>query len=170
MTNAVCTFLRRDHDDIDRGLVHLLDPSTRVDEVPGLLEVVRLALAVHVAAQSKMFETLVHALSPVGSIRLLVRQSRVDHAAQRRRADALASMRPGSVGFHEQVSELRSALLRHGRSLDELEWILRDHVSPRLRQQLASEYVTERMRVLASTSPHLAADRRHSAPGQWHND
>jgi hypothetical protein len=157
MTFDVCALVRRDHDDLDRALGAMVDPATAPKELTNLLEVFRLALAVHTASEAKVLDLLVDADRGLG---VLATAIRIEHTTQRATADALVSIRPASLGWYDCALELRVLVLDHAARSEQLRWTLEDHVSYRVQRQLAAEYATERMRVLASTSPLILAKRR----------
>ena len=160
MGNDVCALVRRDHDDIDRAFSAMVDPATPPKELSNLLEVLRLALAVHSAAEAKVLELLLTRAEGPRSLPSLASQSRLEHVAQRAAADAMTRLRPGSIGWYEHTIELRVLVLEHAVRADTWRWSLLEHVSPELSQVLVGEYATERLRVLASTSPLALAHQR----------
>lgn len=165
MGNDVCVLVRRDHDDIDRAFSAMIDPATPPKELSNLLEILRLALAVHSAAEAKVLDLLLTRAEGPRSLPSLASQSRLEHVAQRSAADALTRLRPGSLGWYEHTIELRVLVLEHAVRADQLRWTVLEHVSPELQKLMGSEYATERMRVLASTSPlALAHQRDHAIP------
>jgi hypothetical protein len=160
MGNDVCVLMRRDHDDIDRAFSAMIDPATPPKELSNLLEVVRLALAVHSAAEAKVLDLLLANFEGPRSLPSLAGQSRLEHIAQRAATDALVRLRPGSIGWYEHTIELRVLVLEHAVRVDMWRWSLLEKVSPELSRVLVSEYATERLRVLASTSPLAIAQQR----------
>jgi len=165
MGNDVCALVRRDHDDIDRAFSAMIDPATPPKELSNLLEILRLALAVHSAAEAKVLDLLIARAEGPRSLPSLVSQSRLEHVAQRAAADALVRLRPASIGWYEHAIELRVLVLEHAMRADQMRWRVLEHVSPALHGMLGSEYATERLRVLASTSPlAIAHQREHAIP------
>ncbi len=157
MTLDVCALVRRDHDDLDRALSAMVDPATRPNELSDLLDVFRLALAVHTAAEARVLDLLVEGERDLAG---LAAGARVDHCTQRAAADALVSVRPASLRWYDGALELRVLVLDHAARAERLRWTLEDRVPFRLQRQLAAEYATERLRVLASTAPLMLARRR----------
>jgi hypothetical protein len=153
MIPDVCELMRRDHDDLDRGLIAMADPTTPIEEMSSLVDILKLALAVHVAAEAKVFESLVAALPGPLPLRLVDAQTRDDHARQTQALDALALARPGSDAWFACALELRVLVLEHTQRVELIRWVLQDHVPLGMHRKLASDYATERMRVLARTSP-----------------
>jgi hypothetical protein len=159
----VCELVRRDHDDMDRAFSLMVDPSTTPKELSNLLEILRLALAVHTAAEAKVLELLVTRMNGPRALGMLVTQTRLEHVAQRAGVDALTRIRPASIAWYEYALELRVLVLDHAGRADQLRWTLEDHVPRELHRVLGSEYATERLRVLGSTSPMIVAQCRDAA-------
>jgi hypothetical protein len=153
----VCVLVRRDHDDLDRALAAMVDPATPPKELANLLDVFRLALAVHTAAEAKVLDLLVESDR---RLTVLATSTRVEHMTQRATADALVAARPGSIGWYDGALELRILVLDHAARAEQLRWTLEDYVTPPGQRRLAAEYATERLRVLASTSPLVLAKSR----------
>jgi hypothetical protein len=76
-----------------------------------------------------------------------------EHVAQQVAVDALAATRPGSDNWYARALELRVLVLDHATRAELARWTLQDHVPTALHHTLAHDYATERMRVLARTSP-----------------
>jgi hypothetical protein len=152
MVPDVYGLVRRDHDDLDRALVVMADPTTATDELAPLLDIFRLALSVHVAAEAKVFATLLEAVARPDALRRVVAEAREEHAEQHRLVDALGAARPGSERWYALVLELRVLVLDHATRAELARWTLQD-LEPLVHRRLAHDYATERMRVLARTSP-----------------
>ncbi|HSN31000.1 MAG TPA: hypothetical protein VLT45_32160 [Kofleriaceae bacterium] len=155
--------MQRDHEDIDRAFAAMVDPATEPNEMIWLLECARLAMAVHSAAELKVMDSLARRrdVSPMSPIfELLAMQSRQEHAAQRAAADDLTTVRPATIRWYDKAFEVRATAAEHAGRADHLRWTLLDHVPADVRAAAAAEYATERMRVLASSSPHAIARRR----------
>lgn len=155
----LCALVRRDHDDLDAALGAMVNPATPPKELANLLEIFRLALAVHTATQSRIVAALLKRIAGPPTLRMIAEQCRIEHVEQRAAADALTMLRPGSIGWYESALELRVSVLDHSARGEYARWTLLDHVPPDLQRTLAGEYAVERMRVLASTSPIREAAR-----------
>lgn len=162
MTLDVWGLVRSDHEDLDRALTAMVDPATRPKELANLLEVFRLALAVHTAAEAAVLDLLLSRVRAPRTLGMLATQTRVEHVAQRMAAETLLGVRPASLDWYHHALELRVLVVDHAFRANHTRWTLLDHVPADVRRTLASEYATERMRVLASTSPLLLAQRRDS--------
>lgn len=166
MTLDVWGLVRADHEDLDRALVAMVDPATRPKELTNLLEVFRLALAVHTAAEAAVLDLLLSRMRAPRALGMLATQTRAEHVAQRTAAEALMGVRPASLDWYQHALQLRVLFVDHTFRADHARWTLLDHVPAEVRRTLASEYATERMRVLASTSPLLVAQRRDATTNE----
>ena len=137
----------------------MVNPATPPKELVNLLEIFRLALAVHTATETRILAALVKRVSGPRTLQLISEQCRIEHLEQRNAADALTMVRPGSIAWYESALELRVTVLDHMTRGEYSRWTLQDHVPLELQHRLASEYAPERMRVLASTSPIREAAR-----------
>jgi hypothetical protein len=155
--------VRRDHDDIDRAFAAMVDPATPPKELSNLLEVLQLALAVHTAAEAKVMELLLARSQGPRTLSMLVTQTRLEHVAQRAGVESLTRIRPASIAWYEYALELRVLVLDHAGRAEQLRWTFEDHVPFHLQRLLGSEYATERLRVLGTTSPLATAQRRDAA-------
>ncbi len=157
MVPELSALIRSDHTDLDRALVAMVEPSTPNAELVSLLEAFRLALAVHVAAEVKVLDTLPTLVSPIPVMRELIAQTRGEHVSQQAAAETLSRVIPGTCAWYARALELRVLVLDHSARAELLRWTLNDHVPAKIRRELAGLYATERMRVLGTTSPILTA-------------
>jgi len=138
----------------------MVDPNTSPKELATLLDIFRLALAVHTASEAKLLETLLARVRGPRTLAMLALQTRIEHVAQRAAADALVAVRPASIGWYDATLELRVTVMDHAARAEQTRWTLEDHVPLEIQKTLAAEFATERMRVLASTSPIVLAQSR----------
>ena len=155
--------VRADHDDLDHGLRAMLDERTVEKELVGLLEVFRLALAVHAVAEAIVFRSLLVRLKHPSILEMMFCQAADEHLVQYNAAEQLSLVRPASLEWYRRVLELRARVLDHASRAELVRWTLQDHVSLPAHHALASQYATERLRVLARTSPLAVAQRQRSA-------
>lgn len=156
----LCALVRRDHDDLDCALSAMVNPATPPKELGNLLEIFRLALAVHTATEARILDTLVERVAGPPVLKLVVDQCRDEHVVQRAAADALTLVRPGSLGWYDAALDLRALVIDHAGRAESMRWTLDDCIPADIHAALAREYAVERMRVLANTSPINEAQRR----------
>jgi len=77
MATDLLDLLRRDHEDLDKGLTALLDPDLPIPQLRTTLDGVRLGLAAHAEAEDIVFHATL-ARSSAGRVLTLV----IDEAAQ----------------------------------------------------------------------------------------
>ena len=146
--------VRRDHDDLDHALRMMVDTATSLRELPDLLDVFRLALAVHYVAQARALDSLLRLPTrPPNALRSIIAQLRVEHATQQSAADELARIEPGTARWYDGVLQLRIAVLDHATREVYFRSSLEQHVPAEMRRMLAGRFATERLNVLATTSP-----------------
>ncbi|HEX5061200.1 MAG TPA: hypothetical protein VFV99_17660 [Kofleriaceae bacterium] len=144
---------RRDHDDLDRALRAILDPKTAAREAANLLDVFRLALAVHLVAETRVHSTLLALVRPPAALRSQIAQLRREHDVQQETAERLAELEPCSDAWYCGALELRVHVLDHAKREDYFRAALDDYVPSAVSRGLGAEYATERMKLLATTSP-----------------
>jgi hypothetical protein len=166
MLPDVCGLVGRDHDDLDRAIEAMVDPRTTADELVTLLDVLKLALAVHITAESKMFETLFGIIREPRPVRLIGEQVNEEHASQQASVDALALVTPATPEWYERALDLRVLLFEHATRAELMRFTLLDEVPLPQHRALAHDYATERMRMLGKTSPiALAREQLRRAAG-----
>lgn len=131
----------------------MLAPDTPPREVSNLLDIFRMCLAVHLIAESRVFEMVVSIVRPPPALRLQIAQLRNEHVAQQRTAELLARIEPCTEQWSTVALELRVLLLDHAKREDYLRSTLDDHVPSGLSRGIAAQYATERMQLLGTTSP-----------------
>lgn len=156
-----CALVKADHDDHERALSAMVDPATPPDELSNLLDTLQLALAIHGTAEAKVLDLLRSSVRHPRDLGLAVAEARLEHVAQRSGTHELTRIRPGSLGWYERALVFRVRMDEHARRTEETLRKLRDYIPVDVQRRLAGEYATERMRMLATTSPLLVADRRY---------
>ena len=125
-----------------------------VADLPELLDVFRLALAVHIVAEARVLHTLLEVVTtPRDALRWVVSQVQREHALHNAAAEDLTAIAPGSARWYDCASRLRSDVLDHATRADLMRGSFEAHLSSTERRMLASRFATERMRVLSTTSP-----------------
>lgn len=141
----------------------MVEPSTSKRELTSLLDIFRLGLAIHLVAEARVFTTLVSFVRPPPTLRLQIAQLRNEHAAQQVAADQLLALEPGTDAWFNCALELRVMVLDHAKREEYLRSSLDDHIPLSINKGLVGQYATERMRLLATTSPMALARATHAA-------
>ena len=146
--------VRRDHADLDRALIAMTSTTTPVGELSELLDVFRLALAVHIVAEACVLDVLLGVVTtPRDALRWAIAQVQQEHALQQAVAEDLETIEPGSAAWYDRAVKLRIDVLDHATHAELMRGSLEAHLSCDDRRMLASRFATERMRVLSTTSP-----------------
>ena len=131
----------------------MLDHETPPCEAVNLLDVFRLGLAVHLVAETRVLSTLVALVRPPPALRLQIAELRREHDVQQQAAERLAELEPCTDTWYARSLELRVLVLDHAKREDYLRAALDDYVPSAVGRGLVAEYATERMKLLATTSP-----------------
>lgn len=142
--------LARDHDQLDRTLVFLMEPSTRAADRHAALDAARISFAAHADAEAAvLYGALGHVCDGKHDMARLVAEVLAAHRVQEsilRRMDA--------TGHDDEwmcaTVRLRRTLMRHAsEEQNRLLRTLRDHIPPYEFQRLAGGYAAEKMRALS---------------------
>jgi hypothetical protein len=154
MAKDFLALLRRDHDELDRGLTELVEPSTHVGEMRVTLDGVRLGLAAHSEAEDIVLSVVLTWFEAPPRLQVLAAQGRAAHLAQEAALAALVGSRPGSNAWRDRALELRDLVRSHASEEEsQLLPLLREHAPDHLFQSLAGRFATERLRQLAMLQP-----------------
>jgi hypothetical protein len=152
MATDFLTLMRRDHDDLDRGLAALLTPAITTTELRCALDGVRLGLTAHTEAEDIV---LAVALGDRVSSELaaLLREARGAHRGQEGALTSLVCTPPGTPTWRKRAGELRLAVASHAEW--EEHWLVPalQRVAPHAYDRLAGAFATERLRQLAMQAP-----------------
>jgi hypothetical protein len=157
--NDLFALIRRDHHDLDLALAAMVNPKTPIHELETLVEVFQLALAVHVAAELRIASAMLSCADPPLNVRAMLLQSRKEHIDQNAAGEQLARLTAGSTTWYERALELRVSVLDHAWWVDYATPSVSIALPTSAMPDLSARYATERMRVLADTSP-LATARK----------
>jgi hypothetical protein len=153
MAMDIRTLLRRDHDDLERGLSELLDPSATIAQIRSTLDGVRLGLTAHGEAEDIVFWSAIQNSSSADVLEQLIAESRDAHLEQESALAALVCAPLGSATWHDRAIRLRDLIAAHARYEEEhLVAALRE-LAPEIYGKLAGRFATERLRQLAMLQP-----------------
>ena len=100
----------------------MLESRTPVEDLPVLLDLFKLALAVHVAAEGKVLGSMVVRSMAPASLRALAAEAHREHVEQQRATDALATQPPGSDAWYASALELRVLVADHASRAELSRW------------------------------------------------
>jgi hypothetical protein len=150
MPTDFLTLLQRDHVDLQKELMLLLDPSATVVELRGSLDGVRLGLTAHAEAE----DIVLGRFESVSPLDVLVAQARAAHLVQESALSALVSARPGTAAWRDRARRLHDLVQHH--AVEEEQCLLpglRLHAPREVYDALAGAFATERLRQLAMLQP-----------------
>jgi hypothetical protein len=151
---GLAALLRRDHDDIARGLDELADPGATLAQIRGALDGVRLGLLAHSEAEDIVMDRAVATLARPAPIAALVARARAAHLEQEGALSALVCAVPGTQMWRDRALALK-ALVREHAAYEEVHVLaaIERAASPDAFARLAGEFATERLRQLAMLQP-----------------
>jgi len=137
-----------DHEQLDRQIVALLEPSATVGERDDMLDVARVSFAAHADAEASVLHGALAQVTVKHDLVELVAQVLAEHRVQEailRRMDA----RMGGEEWVLATVRLRRSLTTHGaRETATIQSSFRDSLPALEYQRLGQRYVTERLRAL----------------------
>ena len=142
--------VQRDHVDVQKELMRLLDPMATRPQLSAALDGVRLGLVAHAEAE----DIVLGRFDAIAALEPVLAEARAAHLAQESALAALVSARPGTAVWRDRAVHLREMIRRHALR-EELELVpaLRFHSPRELYQGLAGAFATERLRQLAMLQP-----------------
>lgn len=150
MPTDFLTLLQRDHVDLQKELMLLLDPRATVAELSGSLDGVRLGLTAHAEAE----DIVLGRVEMISALGVLIAQARAAHLVQEGALSALVSARPGTVAWRDRARRLHDLVQLH--AVEEEQCLLpalRLHTPREVYDSLAGAFATERLRQLAMLQP-----------------
>ena len=141
-----------DHDEISRLLDAIVTPSAPRSHVIDALDGLRLAVLAHTIAEARTMRGLAK-LEPLPRVLEHAAETCVEHAAHQASVDTLVRENLFAPSWWELAVDLRKRMVDHAFWIERTTMLLSECVPLHLQAQLARTYATERMRVLATTSP-----------------
>jgi hypothetical protein len=144
------TLVQRDHVDVQKELMRLLDPAATRAQLSAALDGVRLGLVAHAEAE----DIVLGRFDAIAALEPVLADARAAHLNQESALAALVSARPGTAVWRDRAVHLRELIRRHALR-EELELLpaLRLHAPREIYQSLAGAFATERLRQLAMLQP-----------------
>src|SRR5678809_331957 len=101
----LCGVVRDAHHDLTRILVTMHGLTTSSDQLLARLESLQLMIRIHAGAEARVYEVMLDAIPGDEILMSLAHTADDEHLDHVAAADALASGRPGSLAWHEQIRE-----------------------------------------------------------------
>lgn len=145
MGTDILTLLRRDHEDLDKGLVTLLDRSRSIGQIRTALDGVRLGLTAHAEAEDIVFS--------IARLTEVVAGATEAHRKQEMALAALVCTPLGTKEWYQRGAGLREMVHAHA-SYEETSVLpaIRE-LAPDIYPGLAGKFATERLRQLSMLVP-----------------
>jgi len=146
--------LRRDHDELERGLEVLTDPHATAAQIRAALDGVRLGLLAHSEAEDIVLDRALAALAMPDRVAAMVARARAAHLEEEGALSALVCAVPGSPTWRERAQRLKDLLHEHALYEEhQLIAALQRATSADAFARLAGAFATERLRQLAMLQP-----------------
>ena len=150
MGTDILSLLRRDHEDLDKGLATLLDRSKSLGHIRTALDGVRLGLTAHAEAEDIVFSI---ALERTPRLHGVVSEAADAHRQQELALASLVVTPTGTREWYTRSAALRGLVKEHARYEEACVLpAIRDLV-PEIYPGLAGKFATERLRQLSMLVP-----------------
>ena len=153
MGTDILTLLRRDHDDLAKGLVMLLDRARSLGQIRTELDGVRLGLTAHAEAEDIVFSVAICSSPARAALEIIVAEEAHTHRLQELALAAVVCTPLVTTEWYRRCAALRELVLDHARREE-------GYVVPALRElaadvypSLAGKFATERLRQLSMLAP-----------------
>lgn len=153
MGTDILTLLRRDHEDLDKGLITLLDRSRSIGQIRTALDGVRLGLTAHAEAEDIVFSIAIQRSQERPRLTEVVADAAEAHRKQEMALAALVCTPLGTKEWFQRGAGLREMVHSHAR-YEEASVLpaIRD-LAPEVYPGLAGKFATERLRQLSMLVP-----------------
>lgn len=158
MGTDILTLLRRDHEDLDKGLITLLDRSKAIGQIRTALDGVRLGLTAHAEAEDIVFTI---ALQQTPRLQVVVAEAADAHRQQELGLAALVVTPLGTREWYQRAAALRGLVKEHARYEESSVLPAMRDLVPDIYPGLAGKFATERLRqlsMLVESAPVYIAD------------
>jgi hypothetical protein len=149
----ILTLLRRDHEDLDRGLTALLDSTASIGQIRTALDGVRLGLTAHAEAEDIVFHSSITRCIAARALELVVEEASQAHHLQEVALAALVCAPLGSAAWYDNAAWLRDLVKEHATYEEEAVLPAIKELAPEIYPTLAGRFATERLRQLSMLAP-----------------
>jgi hemerythrin HHE cation binding domain-containing protein len=153
MGTDIATLLRRDHEDLDRGLAALLDPTAAIGQIRTTIDGVRLGLTAHAEAEDIVFHAAIQNCSSARVLELVVEEAAQAHRVQEVALAALVCAPLGSAAWYDNATWLRELVKEHASYEEQCVLPAIHELAPEIYPRLAARFATERLRQLSMLAP-----------------
>jgi hypothetical protein len=153
MGTDILTLLRRDHDDLDKGLVTLLDRSKSLGQIRTELDGVRLGLTAHAEAEEIVFAHAIRNSPARPALEMIVEEAAHAHRLQEIGLAAVVCTPLHTQDWYLRCATLRELVLDHARYEETSVLPALRALAPEVYPTLAGKFATERLRQLSMLLP-----------------
>ena len=153
MATDILALLRRDHEDLSRGIEALMSPEATIAQIRTALDGARLGLTAHAEAEDIVFAHAVRQSTEPRALALVVDEASQSHKLQGVALASLVCAPVGTAGWYDSAAWLRELVNDHA-SYEEKHVLpaIRD-LAPTMYPKLAGRFATERLRQLSMMAP-----------------
>jgi hypothetical protein len=159
--------LQRDHEDLERGLTALLDPTASIAHIRTNLDGIRLGLTAHAEAEDIVFNVAIAHSTAARVLTLVIEEASQAHHVQEVALAALVCAPLGSAAWYDNASWMRELVIEHAKYEEECVLEAIGELAPEVYPELAARFATERLRqlsMLAPSAPLYVPDFARSMP------
>jgi len=153
MGTDILTLLRRDHEDLDKGLVTLLDRSRSIGQIRTALDGVRLGLTAHAEAEDIVFSIAIERSPARPALTAVVADAAEAHRQQELALAALVCTPLETREWYQRSANLRELVQVHARYEEAAVLPAIRELAPEVYPGLAGKFATERLRQLSMLVP-----------------
>ena len=149
----ILTLLRRDHDDLDKGLITLLDRSDTISQIRTALDGVRLGLIAHAEAENIVFSAAIQRCRARVVLQPVVEDAAHAHREQELALAAFVCTPVGTTEWYSRATALRQLVRDHARYEEANVLPAIRELAPDIYPSLAGRFATERLHQLSMLVP-----------------
>ena len=153
MGTDILTLLRRDHEDLDKGLVTLLDRAKSLGQIRTALDGVRLGLTAHAEAEDIVLTRAIRHSAARPMLEIVVREAAHAHRLQEIGLAAVVCTPVGTEEWYVRCAALRELVAEHARYEQANVLPALRELAPESYPGLAGKFATERLRQLSMLVP-----------------
>jgi hypothetical protein len=153
MGTDILTLLRRDHDDLDKGLITLLDRSKSLGQIRTALDGVRLGLTAHAEAEDIVLSHAIRNSPARPALEMVVEESAHAHRLQEIALASLVCTPLHTKDWYQRCATLRGLVTDHARYEETSVLPAMRALAPEVYPSLAGKFATERLRQLSLLLP-----------------
>ncbi|CAN5388953.1 hypothetical protein BH11MYX1_BH11MYX1_01540 [soil metagenome] len=153
MRTDILTLLHRDHEDIEQGIIALLDRTSSIGQIRTALDGVRLGLTAHAEAEDIVFSVALSKAAARAALSTMIQGAAESHRQQERTLAELVVTALGSREWFARASRLLGLVHDHAGYEERNVLPAIRELAPDVYPTLAGMFATERLRQLSMLLP-----------------